>query len=169
MLQVHTVGGNTIRLPRMTIRRWMIVVILVAAAVTIWTMEKRSDGFRRRAAFHATEEEQARYYQEVETECLALLERETEVELSLIRKHQGTSLGSVSLEAAEVKIRQAEEIRAILRAVVELIDHHARLKRKYERASSRPWVSVSPDPPEPRWPFQDEVPLVFGPTMMPAR
>jgi len=146
----------------------MIVVVLMAALVTIWTMANRSVGFRRRAAFHAAQEEQRRFYYEVETECLALLEREIEVDLSLIRKHQGTSLGSVYLGSTETSIRQAEESRAILRAVVEQIDHHAGLKRKYERASLLPWVSVSPDPLEPPWPHQGELPLVFGPTMVPG-
>ena len=35
------IGGKVIRLPRMTIRRWIIVVILVATALTLWTMEQR--------------------------------------------------------------------------------------------------------------------------------
>ena len=162
------IGGKVIRLPRMTIRRWIIVVILVATALTLWTMEQRSRGLRRRAAFHAAESEQLTFYYEVETQCLADLERELEVDLSLTRKHRGSSQALRYLESAERNIGKTEESRAILRAVAEQIEHHAHLRRKYEQASSRPWVSVSPDPPEPAWPSQGDVPTVFGPTMAPV-
>jgi hypothetical protein len=39
--------------------------------------------------------------------------------------------------------------------VLKMIDYHARLKAKYERAAARPWLAVEPDPPVPyqgiRW------------------
>jgi hypothetical protein len=32
----------------------------------------------------------------------------------------------------------------------ELYDYHGRLEEKYAMAASRPWLSVEPDPPEPK-------------------
>ena len=39
-----------------------------------------------------------------------------------------------------------------LRAHEDLSDHFARLKSKYERAATRPWLPVGVDPPPPVWP-----------------
>ena len=36
-------------------------------------------------------------------------------------------------------------------ASAKLATYYMELRRKYERAASRPWLSVEPDPPEP-WP-----------------
>lgn len=32
------------------------------------------------------------------------------------------------------------------------IEHHARLAEKYQYAAAHPWLPVTADPPEPRWP-----------------
>ncbi|HWE37306.1 MAG TPA: hypothetical protein VG406_12130 [Isosphaeraceae bacterium] len=42
----------------------------------------------------------------------------------------------------EISVAQARKAKA-------LADHHADLRQKYERAASRPWLPLSPDPPAP--------------------
>jgi hypothetical protein len=150
----------------MTVRRWMIVVVAVAAVLAVWIMLKRSAEFSRLAVFHGEEEKRRRHFYDVEIEILESLEREHEGDLSRIRKHRGTSLGEVYLQETERNIVEAEECRVFLPRLVEQIDYHAELRRKYERAAIQPWISVAPDQPEPRWPHEYEPLPGFGPTMI---
>jgi hypothetical protein len=145
----------------------MIVVLAVAASLTIWIMVKRSAEFSRRAAFHAEEESQCRHFHDVQIEYLANLERKKEADLTLMRKHRGTDLGRNYLELAYKKATEAEDCRSLLSIVVEQIDYHAELRSKYERAAAWPWMLVPPDPPEPPLPHQGETVPAFGPTWIP--
>jgi hypothetical protein len=45
---------------------------------------------------------------------------------------------------------EASDCSRQVREVLEIVAHHARLRRKYVRAAARPWEPVAPDPPEPR-------------------
>ncbi len=149
----------------MTVRRWMIVMVAVSAALTVWIMLKRTGEFSRRAAFHAEEDSQCRYFHDVQIEYLANLERMKEADLTLMRKHRGTDLGRNYLESAyrEGVWKRRTAVR-FCRSWSSRSSYHAELRSKYERAAAWPWMLVPPDPPEPPWPHQGEPLPAFGPT-----
>ena len=109
------------RLPRMTTRRWMVVVAIVAFVIAGEQMRRASARYRLRAESHALRE--------------ADLRREAEK----WRGVQPWVFGGL----------RGQEARDVM-LLPEFVEYHARFGRgKYERAARYPWLPVEPDPPEP--------------------
>jgi hypothetical protein len=137
------------RLPRMGTRSLIVLVTVASLLVAGRMMGLRSISFRREAAMHAAAED----------DCTQLLdafgdvpEENLEAEKKLMRDARPTSdpfldpewLEDVSrLRRETLKIRESMRVWALQR------DHHARLRRRYERAADRPWTVLPPDPAEP--------------------
>ena len=112
------------RLPRMTTRRWMVVVAVIGLLVGGGVrLKRRRDYFLSLARSHAQKMPSST------AEGKALRSR----------------FGSTSrMSGEEILLLSRDFDRLRNRA-----DHHAALRRKYERAARYPWMSVEPDPPEP--------------------
>jgi hypothetical protein len=113
------------RLARMTTRRWMIAVAVVAVALGAELTRRRSREFRELARYHAGEGGfylgHARLWDRARGGgCMEL--------------HAGASAEDYALAA-----RWARRCAA----------HESELSRKYERAAWLPWLPVEPDPPSP--------------------
>ena len=112
------------RLPRMTMRRWMMAVAAIGLMIGGGVLLKqRRDYFLSLAQSH-----------------------QKEVASSTAR---GTALksrfgGTPGMTAEEILRLHDDYERMMDRA-----DHHASLARKYEEAARYPWLPVEPDPPEP--------------------
>jgi hypothetical protein len=111
------------RLPRMTMRRWIVAVAIVAILIGVGLeVGRRSRRFARLAAYH------------------------TNVAL----EHFGTlmAFGGEPPPLRDVPpaglgpARYLHPARALLR-------YHCALTEKYQRAARYPWLPVAPDPPEP--------------------
>lgn len=108
---------------RLTLRRLMIAVAAVAISIAGGIEANRlwrlRDDYRASAAYHAKRENE---------------ERKT---LSVIATIRNEGLEELP------RMPVIEEV-AHLR-----VEHHANLKQKYQRAATRPWQSVQPDPDDP--------------------
>lgn len=126
---------------RFTVRRMMVVVALVAVAIGATLEVKRlgrlSREYRRRAVTSAREERMWRR------------EAKGEVASELEARCLSDALRAKDQDLADLWAEQASASACEIREVGEILNHHARLRRKYERAASRPWEPVAPDPPEP--------------------
>jgi hypothetical protein len=107
------------RLPRMTTRRWMVAVAIVAVGIGTWMLIERSRSYAALGSLHA----------ESEKECRRIVEA-----------FEGSRFDPVIWGEALALVRRSRK----------LLPYHAALRRKYERASRRPWLPVEPDPPEPQ-------------------
>jgi hypothetical protein len=108
------------RLPRMTTRRWMIYVVVVALSVAGEQMRRRAVQYRRQAERHA----------KIELACRQAAARLPLMKPSDFRFYCGTM------------------VRDLLRTP-RLAAYHADLRCKYEYAARYPWLPVEPDPPPP--------------------
>ncbi len=133
------------RLPRMTIFRWMIVILgvgLATAGIVGGTRLKR-----RREHFRSL----AQRYSALETMCLEYTTladaevRQSTKEVELFEKYLKPSEQSL-LGQTQRHLRGAHDTQeswALKTA------HCTRLKQKYEYVARYPWLPVDPDPPEP--------------------
>jgi hypothetical protein len=116
------------RLPRMTTRRWMVVVAVVAMALGGYfyavTLKRSRDNYL----------EMARLYSGFEAYAREILAR-GELPYLHIEREDGR--------------HSPEDQRDFREAMLREIDHYAALARKYERAARYPWLPVEPDLPEP--------------------
>ena len=140
------------RRPRMTTRRWMIAVAVVASVmsgIVAHRIKRRQDDFLRRSTAHARS-------------VVAIAEAKVDIDESIKR---GASLmdgrvrqltvvgqwpdgrpGQSPMEMLKAALsRQRGESQRMDRA----IRYHAALARKYEFAALHPWLPVEADPPEP--------------------
>jgi hypothetical protein len=140
------------RLPRMTMRRLRVAVAVVALLATAWILVRRSRDFARQARFHSAQEEQRRYTREAfAPEVEEHFQQEQEyLKLALAARRPSPNL--FWMEKADKSHRMAEECQAKLDALSRQGEYHARLRRRYERAATRPWEHVPPNPPEPPYP-----------------
>jgi hypothetical protein len=126
---------------RFTVRRMMIAVALASVVLGVTREVSRlgtlAREYRRKALVSAREERQwrrglvARVASEAEARRLSAALRPRDRDLADLWE----------LEALDWS-EHVGEVRAILA-------HHSRMRHKYERAASRPWEPVAPDPPEP--------------------
>ncbi len=115
------------RLPRMTMRRWMVVVAAVGLIGLImgggvW-LKQRRDYFLSLAQSH-----------------------QAEVASSTAR---GKALKSRFGVASGMTVEEVMQLNRDYDRMMDRADHHASLARKYERAARSPWLPVEPEPPEP--------------------
>src|SRR5262245_6514471 len=124
------------RLPRMTTRRWMIAVAIVAPvmAVVAQTMENsRLAGLRWR---HDTFSSLAKSYRDREA---GLRQRSQDI-LDFLDNRKGyIAMGALFEVSREAAARYAK-----------VADYYAELGQKYEKAARYPWLHVEPAPPEPK-------------------
>jgi hypothetical protein len=109
------------RLPRMTIRRWIVAVAAVAVLVRSAQVAVRWHQYRKRAEYHAVQ------YANLQVILAPVLE---------FQRAAGRFPGCGLLQ--DVWERECEKA-----------EWHSRLKSKYERAAAHPWVPAEPDLPEP--------------------
>jgi hypothetical protein len=112
------------RLPRMTTRRWMIVVAVVSLLISGGLrLKQRRDYFLSLARSHA---------QKMPSST---------AEGKALKSRFGSTSG---MRGEEILFLRRDFDRMMDRA-----DHHAGLVQKYHRAARYPWLPVEPDPPEP--------------------
>jgi hypothetical protein len=141
--------GQAMRLPRMTTRRWMILVGLVGltlfGSIIAMRMSRRAKSYQSRASIWRQEEAGARQH------------------LAYCRKQlDGTERAVSQLRARSHNLYQPEELarkiaadaawwRANARHTEAVVAYCASMRRKYEHAVRYPWLAVPPDPPRPYW------------------
>jgi hypothetical protein len=121
------------QVPRMTTRRWLVVVAVAAA---VFYGERAREHWRLcelRADQHAGEEKYERFR---------------------ARPDYPDFVCGIVTPESEAEEQQAREVRSAIRhdAALERAAYHSQLKKKFERAAWRPWEPVPPDafdPPEP--------------------
>jgi hypothetical protein len=138
---------QAMRLPRMrfTVRSVMFAIAVVAIAISgvLWgrKMRRLSGEFARAATANKQLESQCREFEGHWRSMLGPFEE-------LARSKPDIPPGSV----AEFQKNQQQMLDIVRKNAVrwaQVADHHAALKRKYERAARYPWLSVDPDPPRP--------------------
>jgi hypothetical protein len=137
-----------VRLPRLrfTIRWMMVVVAIVALALgsTLWGLKMRrlARSYALRASMSKQLESKHRGLEARVTGAVQEIEElQQEIgEPGPVREEP--SFAAIGLD----QMRLISEYAAHSRR---LADHHATLRRKYERAARYPWLPVDPDPPEP--------------------
>ena len=136
------------RLPRMTTRRWMVVVLVVGltsgAVVVGIRLKRRQSELLAGAEFHAELESLCRLQ---EANARAFFEEQTVFISELEKEPRGGFFGESLLKKA--KALEAE-MRKTSANLPQQIAYHAELTHKYRHAARYPWLSVEPDPPEPR-------------------
>lgn len=155
------------RLPRMTIGRWMMTIAFVAAIITAGRIGWRWRRFHEAAAWHRTQSDlyaagASRQSASVNDDVVAVAVksglRQIEVEKRSWKFHLGASGGYPVfrlLTVDEVRREQealdqaTAELDAIFARHQQLADYHRDMSRKYQRAATRPWLPISPDPPVP--------------------
>jgi hypothetical protein len=106
--------------PRLTVRRLMIAVAVLALLTGVIAMLIQSERHRQRAVYHAKMELETRH---------------------LINFYQG----DLVLQRGENRADYPAKL--VLFTARNL--YHSEMKRKWEDAAHHPWLSVAPDPPEP--------------------
>jgi hypothetical protein len=139
------------RLHRMTVRRWILVTLVLAVGMGLTVEGVRL--YRRRQEFL----HRSRLFAYLETRCREIAKASNEsVEAAM------EALGLAEREIPQLK--PDEPTVAVLKQLLDSLlisrhsvltatrraEHCAELKRKYERAAARPWLSVEPDPPDPQ-------------------
>jgi hypothetical protein len=107
-------------LPRMSTRRWMIAVAVVAIALGLDRLYERRQRALAMARYHRSKEREQR--------------------LALVLPQYHAYLATLNPESAQ----------SILRGRERQLKWHGELRRVYERAARYPWLLVAPDPPGPK-------------------
>jgi hypothetical protein len=118
------------RLPRMTTRRWMIAVAIVAIALATVLLSHR----------HLWMGERGDYHERIERR----------------QADRARGLGQLAVSFTDSHPEMAARLRAHATFEAELGDQHARLKEKYRSVARYPWLTIEPEPPEPKNPFDLE-------------
>lgn len=125
------------RFPKMTTRRWMVVVVVVAAVAWSIRLHRLSVQFREKAVFNGQRETYWLERVEISTKLITIGER--------IVARRGDSPEEAGLPSREGLRGHA----AYRERATRIAESYARLRRKYEHAARYPWLPVAPDPPEP--------------------
>jgi hypothetical protein len=134
----------------MTIRRWVVVVVIVGAAMYAWRLRRLSQLYSTIAAF---QREQQAYADRARNSLPKDIDR---FEVEALRCAEAARTTRNDREARFLRdeaarlARLAETYREWVRDFTELADYRAQLSRNYERAASYPWLPVEPDLPEPQ-------------------
>lgn len=132
-------------LPRMTTRRWMVVVAVVgaisAAGAEMIRLKRAASAFPARVAYHAS--------QQSLNEFLVTSSKAEEVQFRRFYAEMRRE-GVDRAEADKLEREMTEDRRREVLNLTRKIDHHRRMKTKYLAAARRPWLPVPPDPPPPK-------------------
>jgi hypothetical protein len=127
---------RAMRLPQLQfkLRGMLIAVASVALLMGGLRLLWLRSAYRKAAVAHLVLEKVARTLQRI-VENEGKDEREAQIDLGM----------RVEPESEPVLARRAGDARLHQRTA----EYHAALRQKYERAASRPWVPIAPDPPPP--------------------
>jgi hypothetical protein len=156
-------------LTRMTIRRWMITVALVAVIITAGQLFWRSRRFRILAELHQAQASTfaataARFQPPIVEEAIAAevyeVVRQFEEGVPLWRLlDMDMSMRPIPVTAQQARREEKQRLKA--RALFSgmnrakyvhsqhLAEYHVEMSRKYRRAATQPWLPVPLDPPVP--------------------
>ena len=125
------------RLPRVrfTVRGMLIAVASIALLMGGLRLVWLRSVYRKAALAHAAYENLARTLQSM-VENDGKDERELAIAIGM----------KVAPESEAVRAKRAADASVNQKTA----EYHATLKQKYERAASRPWVALAPDPPPPK-------------------
>ncbi len=136
------------RLLRMTTRRWMVVIAIVAIAFGAAIMRERSVAYRGKANRYALEEAKVRTWGKHADQMTAVRKKELR-DLEAFAEGYGGRFRADWKPLIDPAIRSvslaSEEAEKCLRWAA----HWGALRVKYERAARRPWLPLEPDPPRP--------------------
>jgi len=116
-----------------------IVAVILGAAIWLVEMIHRLSTYRQTAAAFDRQEREARKEQEQRLWLAASLGKDAESQTRMPRL----------LESAKNAAELAGYHRRLAAQSGQRADDYARLRRKYERAATRPWLPIEPDPPAP--------------------
>jgi hypothetical protein len=159
--------------PRLTVRRMMFAVAVLAALVWSAQMARRSYDYRRQAEEHAELEQRCEEFvrrdvESVERQRMIFDEYRRGMEKDLVEVEQMIRENGVKPDVPPFDIAKAKketealinehrvdsekrvaQATALVRWDEEWVVYHRRLKGKYQRAMWAPWRLVTPDPPVP--------------------
>jgi hypothetical protein len=136
------------RWPRMTTRRWLILIAIVAIACGAEMMRRRSVSCRAKANRYALEEAKTRARGERSDRSAAECKKHLREIQAFAESGGGAfrvswkSLIDSATRSATIASDQAEHCHR-------WAAYWGALKAKYERAARRPWLPMEPDPPRP--------------------
>ena len=136
-----------IRLPRLTVRRLMILVGLVALAIAgslqAIRLRRLSRDYSALANYHAGREQFARSGVQRSHEDWLVNYRRT---------RQAVEAGTIRFDAD----RPSQYFSPPPDVQWKLFEYHCRMREKYERSAHYPWITPAPNPPEPGWKWDSE-------------
>jgi hypothetical protein len=127
------------RLPRMTVRGWMILIAICAAAMGARVYLERKTAWkaycRDRVRYHVRWEKEYRTLGDARKRSMERYERDVEnQELSEPTRKRLRYL-------IKINIRSVKDL-------AELTEFHRQMKQKWERGSENIWLQAEPDPPD---------------------
>lgn len=132
------------RRPRLTIRHLMAIVLAVAFAVAgpafLW---RRSVRFERVARFH-------------EREAMKVGRLFSDLDLYLMTTSIQLGPGFTP-EERRLILDERERRFSTAKPAMIAVEYHSAMEDKYKRVASRPWLTVSADPPAPIMPSEGEL------------
>ena len=150
------------RLPRVRLRLWWLMVLIGAIAVFLGTwievprLRELSRIYRSRANHYAELERRAFSEQQKQHECLAFwsaLAAEREQPGGARASSGDPDGGAVHVESRADRIARTWEQAAWHAREAALWEsqasQYARMRRKWQRVAAFPWLPVEPDPPNP--------------------
>ncbi len=134
------------RMPRMTTRRWIVVVVIVGLLMVGVRLVQRRRLFLSRAQVH---ELNAAFYPKLESrERKMCLEYAVLIAgLERLQRYGDREPARSRLETLKVRLDQS---RRNLPRWTNTIAYYVAMSHKYRHAARYPWLPVEPDPPEPR-------------------
>ena len=170
------------KIPRMTVRRLMLAVLAFAFVWGAVRTASRRESYRLKASDQALREKQIRSFQDgwtaIEEIAAKLLksgkgrrdgedfDRLNKIHYLLVNNYVCSSIdnsidfvpfdwfGSPEVVNLDDRLRKnIATARKNLGILEPRLVYHQTLRHKYERAMSRPWQLVPPDPPMPRYPL----------------
>jgi hypothetical protein len=143
-----------VKLPRVrfTMRRMMIAVALAASALGAARIAGRVTYYREMAVHHSKRENACRSL--LDGGSLVLFRSDGRIRVALTNEKlaDGTARAFGGELAPTTFLASADpspDPRINRFTVRDRIGYHARMREKYERGVSSPWIAVAPDPPEP--------------------
>lgn len=118
------------RWPRMTMRRWIVTVLvaglLLGGIVGSYRLKRRRDSFLAHLRYHVQTVNVWERQERTVRHLAQLGEEDNEPDFA---EHERFTAGQIARRVA----------------------YHAAMARKYRRAARYPWLPVEPDPPEPEF------------------
>jgi hypothetical protein len=151
----------------MTIRAWMITVVIGSALITAWQIGSRWQRFHALAVWHQKQADSLAITVAVPSPSISNIVPDTgesealrQIEESKRlwrydfghhrRYYRHESITAEQVAQAEFEWKKAQaELEAIATRQRRLTEYHREMSRKYQRAAARPWQLVGPGPPEP--------------------